>query len=579
MAPQILAGKYQIQEEIARGGMGVIYKALDRTLNRIIAIKQIHAHLSGDLSFTHRFLREARAMARLQHENIVEIYAIEEEQKTQFLVMEFCPGSNLRAIMRQAQLPVREAIHISRQLASALAYAHAQGIIHRDIKPANMLFDKRGKAKLTDFGIAAALDEAALTSVGQVIGTPEYMAPEQARGLKLDGRADLYSLGIVMYEMLTGKTPYSESPGTAILGKLAYDREELALQFPTHVPSLVQGVVRDLLRRDPADRIPDAETLANQLHEIMFTLPQILPFAATDESQPTIVSRQSHPPAEEPTRHISQSTVIAPSQESSLNRPASAVDREAAPAKNNAIVSLDRSSSERKRQDPISSPLPTPIASSPARPLGLIIAIGTLVGGLTIIGLISFFGSQTERSSPESAPSETRAPLEPSPDRTSKDAVLPRTSMTAPTSPVVMAKPNPQPMQAVPVQKTDAPAPKDVLPAASPNHIATTFPDAALRSLLDQFTRAYEGRDMDTLGSISTMDAARRRYVEEMFRTYKTLKLSLSNITREENGAAAVFLIDSAVTTAGETVDLTPIARKITLHVSRKGDNWDKIVW
>lgn len=667
MAPQILAGKYEIQEEIARGGMGVIYKALDRTLNRIIAIKQIHAHLSGDLSFTHRFLREARAMARLQHENIVEIYAIEEERKTQFLVMEFCPGSNLRAIMRQAQLPVREVIHISRQLASALAYAHAQGIIHRDIKPANILFDKRGKAKLTDFGIAAALDEAALTSAGQVIGTPEYMAPEQARGLKPDGRADLYSLGIVMYELLTGKTPYSESPGTAILGKLAYDREELVLQFPIHVPLIVQGVVRDLLRRDPADRIPDAETLANQLHEIMFTLPQITSFTVSDEPEPTIVLRQMQPPDEEPTRHISQSTVIAPSQESLSNQPTPPVEREALPTKHHTIVLPDRSLSEQKRPDPTNLSSPKPVASFPARPLGLIIAIGTLVGGVTVIGLISFFGSQTERNSPESTAPETRAPLEPSPDRISKTieeelkpreenlaklsillsdtverlqigrqtsdcsglkafatetygkyeetardvnrlrrelerepaglisrpaildlecesrqpshAVLPRTAVTAPTSPVVMAKPHPEPTQVVPIPKREISATKDGLSSAPPNQIAPTFPDAALRSLLDQFTHAYEGQDLDTLRSISNMDTARRRYVEEMFRTYKTLKLSLSNITREENGAVAVFLIDSAVTTAGETVDLTPIARKITLHVSRKGDNWDKIVW
>src|SRR4029079_8296570 len=134
---------------------------------------------------------------------------VEEEQSTQFLVMEYCPGSNLRAIIRsRPPLPVREAVHLAQQVASALAYAHAQGVFHRDIKPANVLVDKQGKAKLTDFGIAAALDEAALTSAGQIIGTPEYMSPEQARGLKPDGRTDLYSLGIVLYEMLTGKTPY-----------------------------------------------------------------------------------------------------------------------------------------------------------------------------------------------------------------------------------------------------------------------------------------------------------------------------------------------------------------------------------
>ncbi|MDI3462588.1 MAG: hypothetical protein OJF50_001409 [Nitrospira sp.] len=665
MAPQLIAGKYEIQEEIASGGMGVLYRAFDPRAGRVVAIKRIHPHLSGDSSFVERFLREARTMARLQHEHIVTLYAVEEEQQTYILVMEFCPGSNLRAMIRkQSHLPVREVVHLARQLALALGYAHSQKIIHRDIKPANVLLDKHGKAKLTDFGIAAALDEARITRPKEVIGTPEYMSPEQARGQDIDSRSDLYSLGIVMHEMLTGKTPYAESSGTSILGRLAYDREELALQFPAHVPSLVQGVVRDLLRRDPADRIPDAETLANQLHEIMFTLPQISSFAAPDELEPTIVSRQSQSPAEEPTRHILQSMVIAPSQESSLNRAASPVEREAPPAKNNAIVQLDRSSSERKRQDPISPPPPKPVGSPRDRPLGLIIAIGTLVGGLTLIGLISFFGSQAERSSPESTAPGAGASLEPSPDSTSKKieeelkpreenlaklsillsdtvnrlqagrqtsdcsdlkalatetygkyedtardvnrlrrelereqaglvsrpAILdmecesrkplpPRTSVTAPTPSVVNANPNPEPTQVVPVPRPDVPVTRDGLPPVPPSQIATIFSDAALRSLLDQFTRAYERRDVDTLGSISRMDAARRRNVEEMFRTYKTLKLSLASVTREENGAAVVLLIDTAITTAGETVDLSPIAKKITLHVSRQGDTWDKIVW
>ncbi|MEQ1845343.1 MAG: serine/threonine-protein kinase, partial [Nitrospira sp.] len=252
MAPQVFAGKYVVQEEIARGGMGVLYKALDRTIDRIVAIKLVHAHLSDDPSFAQRFLREARAMGRLQHKNIVTIYAVEEERGTQFLVMEYCQGKNLREnIRQQTTLPARDVLNLAQQLASALAYAHTQGVIHRDLKPANVLVDSKGTAKLTDFGIAAAMDEAALTSAGQVIGTPEYMSPEQARGGKIDGRSDLYSLGIVMYEMLTGQTPYAKSSGTSILGKLAYDREELALQFPAHLPSLIQGVVRDLLRRNP----------------------------------------------------------------------------------------------------------------------------------------------------------------------------------------------------------------------------------------------------------------------------------------------------------------------------------------
>jgi serine/threonine-protein kinase len=313
MAPQILAGKYVVQEEIAKGGMGVIYKALDRTLNRVVAIKLVHAHLSGDSSFVERFLREARAMARLQHDNIVTIYAVEEDQGTQLLVMEYFQGSNLRVLTRnQPRLPLRDVVSITHQLASALAFAHAHGIIHRDIKPANVMVDKRGKTKLTDFGIAAALDEASITSTGQVIGTPEYMSPEQARGTTLDGRSDLYSVGIMLYEMLTGKTPHADASKTSILGKLAFDQQELSLPFPSNIPSLLQGVVRDLLRRQPDERLPDADTLASQLHEILYTLPASPTVPTSRDSDATVLV--SPPPVAKAPQEVEQDipTAIAP---------------------------------------------------------------------------------------------------------------------------------------------------------------------------------------------------------------------------------------------------------------------------
>ena len=301
MPERILAGKYVVQSEIAKGGMGVIYKALDRTLNRVVAIKLVHAHLSGDSSFVERFLREARAMARLQHDNIVTIYDAVEDQGTQLLVMEYFQGSNLRMLTRnQPRLPLRDIVNITHQLASALAFAHAHGIIHRDIKPANVMVDKRGKTKLTDFGIAAALDEASITSTGQVIGTPEYMSPEQARGTTLDGRSDLYSVGIILYEMLTGKTPYAETSKTSILGKLAFDQQELLLSFPSNVPSLLQGVVRDLLRRQPDERIPDADTLTTQLHEILYTLPAF-PTVLTSREEPPVANAPDKAEPDPPT--------------------------------------------------------------------------------------------------------------------------------------------------------------------------------------------------------------------------------------------------------------------------------------
>lgn len=573
MTPQVFAGKYVVQEEIARGGMGVIYKALDRTLNRTVAIKLVHAHFSGDPSFAERFLREARAMARLQHKNIVTIYAVEEERTTQFLVMEFCPGRNLRDLIRtQSTVPVRDAVSLAENLASALAYAHTRGVIHRDIKPANALVNQQGTAKLTDFGIAAALDEAALTSAGQIIGTPEYMSPEQARGWKLDGRSDLYSLGVVLYEMLTGMTPYPESSGTAILGKLANDREELSLSFPSHVPSHVQGVVRDLLRRNPDDRIADADILASQLHELLYTLPQTSESIVPDTSKPTAIlpSPTSHTGG--PTRPIvrDMEPPIAPARPESPPEyrftPSTTEPRPSVADHTILLPRRDRTGPRPSRSESISPPPPEVVAPPPTRPLGVIVAAGIVLIGLTAIGLISYFPSQLEN-----------------PSRVDKSVdVPPRQIDTEPQPPSLLSNQTAK----VEIESPQPIHPPQPLPTSERNEsltpsieTVTTFPDASLQALLERFQQAYERQDLAELHSISRMDPARERNVQEMFRAYRTLRLSHPTLTREENGAAAVLQIELAITTSGETADLTPIARKITLHIPRQGKTWDKIVW
>jgi serine/threonine protein kinase len=395
-----------VQDEIARGGMGIIYRALDRTLNRIVAIKLVHAHLSGDASFVERFLREARAMARLQHDNIVSIYAVEEDQQTQFLVMEFCAGSNLRALIRnQPQLSLQDAVRLSHQLASALAYAHGQGIIHRDIKPANVLVDKKGKAKLTDFGIAAALDEASITMTGQVIGTPEYMSPEQARGLKLDGRSDLYSLGIMMYEMLTGRTPYAVGSKTSILGRLAYEQDELELNFPPTVPSMLQGVVRDLVRRNPESRIPDADILANQLHEILFTIPGSPAVREVTEGDATVVAPVPQPAAPLSVSPVDDRTIastygttqtsVAPGVPEPSKHPPSVPPRHSPPSpvldETTVLPAQPHASLGHPRETPSSPPRP-PLPASPAVRLTPWIGGGVAIV-LALSGLVYFLAN------------------------------------------------------------------------------------------------------------------------------------------------------------------------------------------
>lgn len=269
MENQLFSGKYEIQGEIARGGMGIVYKAVHKSLNRTVALKVLHAQYTGDTSFVKRFQREARAMARLDHENVIRVYDVSEDQNAQYIVMEFFPGKDLKqVILEKGPLSLEQALSVALQMAEALAYAHAQGIVHRDIKPSNVMVDSRGKVKLADFGIAAATDEISVTATGQIIGTPEYMSPEQARGEAMDGRSDLYSLGIVLYEMLTGTTPFERLSRMSIIAKLIYEPQEFNLTFPDHIPSPIQTLVQSLLRKQAQERVSDAATLIEKIRNL-----------------------------------------------------------------------------------------------------------------------------------------------------------------------------------------------------------------------------------------------------------------------------------------------------------------------
>jgi hypothetical protein len=265
----VFSDKYAVEHEIARGGMGVVYKAVHTALNRVVALKVLHSQYSGDPSFVQRFLREARAMARLDHNNIIRVFDVAEDAGHHYIVMEYFPAIDLkRVILDQSRPALPEVLSIARQIAQGLAYAHSHGIVHRDIKPGNVMVDERGHVKIADFGIAAAADEISVTATGQVLGTPEYMAPEQARGEELDGRCDLYSLGMVLYELLTGRTPFPAVSKMAIVGKLLYEEGEFELSFGAEVPDAVRELVAQLLRKNREDRVPDALTLIARLEAL-----------------------------------------------------------------------------------------------------------------------------------------------------------------------------------------------------------------------------------------------------------------------------------------------------------------------
>ncbi|NOZ52762.1 MAG: serine/threonine protein kinase [Gammaproteobacteria bacterium] len=222
MTQALIQGKYQILSLLGRGGMGSVYHVMHEGLKRQDALKKLHEQYAEDPEFVERFMREARAMARLDHPHIIRIYDVFADGDANYIAMEyFAGGSLVKQLEEREHIDQDAVIFIVKQLASALAYAHTQGVVHRDIKPDNVLVTSDNTVKITDFGIAAVADELTLTSTGQMVGSPRYMSPEQAKGSATDQRSDLFSLGIVFYEMLTGEMVFEGDSSIAIIGKLA----------------------------------------------------------------------------------------------------------------------------------------------------------------------------------------------------------------------------------------------------------------------------------------------------------------------------------------------------------------------
>ncbi len=270
-------GKYTIQVQVGRGGMGIVWKGFDPDLQRTVAIKVLSPHLAQSQVARRRFQREARAAAAINHENVLTIHSVEEQGETPFLVMEFVSGQSLKEyIARQRRLGVIDVIRLSAQIAQGLAAAHAQGVIHRDVKPANvMLHEGATRVRLMDFGLArVAFDNAELTSHDHAVGTPAYMAPEQIRGRTVDARADLFSLGCVMYCMVTGHSPFHGRNHAETIHKIID-----LVPTPLHdvdpvVPHVLSEMVEKLLAKNPDERYQSAFEVADVLRRLMAQLNQ-----------------------------------------------------------------------------------------------------------------------------------------------------------------------------------------------------------------------------------------------------------------------------------------------------------------
>jgi len=258
---------YKITEKLGRGGMATVYKAHELSLNRIVALKVLSSKLSDDEEFIKRFQREAQAAAKLNHPNIVQIYAIGEEKGIHFFAMEYIKGNSLSEILQEKKIfTPGMAVSLIKQVANGLSVAHKEGLVHRDIKPSNILIDKNDNAKIADFGIAFVQDaKTKLTREGSIIGTPEYLSPEQCEGKQLDGRSDIYSLGVTFYELLTGKTPYEADTPVSMIMKIVKGEFPPINEVNPDVPKNIQDIVEKMMNTNLAERYENAYKLFEDL--------------------------------------------------------------------------------------------------------------------------------------------------------------------------------------------------------------------------------------------------------------------------------------------------------------------------
>ncbi len=278
--PEVI-GRYEIIEELGRGAMGSVFKARDPAVGRIVALKTIHAAaLNGAQSeeYRARFYREARASGVLAHPGIVPVFDVGEHESAPYLVMEFVQGRTLAdAIKKGERFTIDRVCEIGQQLADALGYAHRQGVIHRDIKPANILMTSREvygseRPRITDFGIAK-LAASEITTTGQLLGTPSFMPPEQFTGMPIDGRADLFSLGVILYSLATGEQPFPGETMTAVSYKIVYTEPVPPAKLNPALPQRIEGIILKCLAKSPADRYQTGEELAQELAAIRANAP------------------------------------------------------------------------------------------------------------------------------------------------------------------------------------------------------------------------------------------------------------------------------------------------------------------
>jgi serine/threonine-protein kinase len=267
-------GRYKIISELGRGAMGVVYKGEDPALDRVVALKTVilTADAEGKAEYQKRFFLEAKAAGRLSHPQIITVYDFGQEGDLAYMAMEFLKGKELRTRMKDGSISVPEAVHIAEQVAEGLGYAHEHGVVHRDIKPSNIMLESHEKVKIMDFGIARMRASDHKTSTGLVLGTPKYMSPEQVSGSPVDHRSDIFSLGVVLYEMLTQTKLFEGEDTPQIFNSVVNFQPPPPSRVNSEVPAMLDFVVERALKKDPAVRYQDAYELAQDLRTALAEL-------------------------------------------------------------------------------------------------------------------------------------------------------------------------------------------------------------------------------------------------------------------------------------------------------------------
>ncbi len=262
-------GRYEILDKLGEGAMGVVYRAQDSAIGRPVALKMLNAEFGGEQELVQRFMREAETIGRLSHPNIVTVFDMGDAEGRLYMAMELLEGEDMRSLIeRRAPIALVDRVRILGQISEGLAYAHSRGVVHRDIKPANIIVTSSGRVKLLDFGLARVATRATMTRRGVILGTPDYMAPEQAMGRATDQRSDMFSAGAVFYEFLTHSKPFRAKTLHGVLYQIIQEQPEALLSLNPELPARLAAVVHGMMRKEPDKRPAAVEDVQRQLQDI-----------------------------------------------------------------------------------------------------------------------------------------------------------------------------------------------------------------------------------------------------------------------------------------------------------------------